>query len=124
MLNVPHTTVFSRVNKLVDKGIIKKFSAVLHPHELGFKINFVFIDTPVGEADGVAAKVAECEDVMKVFKSPGGKIIVKAISENDNPDCLSGILSTLDGYPVTIYPVEEVVKYDHRINDEFIKKIE
>jgi DNA-binding Lrp family transcriptional regulator len=120
MLNVPHTTVFTRVNRLVDKGVIKKFSAILHPHDMGLRLNFIVIDAPESESKELAAKVAECQEVMKVFRASDGKIIVKALSQDSDKKCLDSLMSKLDGYPVNVYSVDEVVKYDHRIHDDFI----
>jgi DNA-binding Lrp family transcriptional regulator len=124
MLNVPHTTVFTRVNRLVDRGIIKRFSAILHPHDMGLKLNFLFIDVPEGDSKELASKVAECAEVMKVFRTNKGNLIVKAISNDNGPTCLTSIMSKLEGYDVSIYPVDEVVKYDHKIHDDFINKME
>jgi DNA-binding Lrp family transcriptional regulator len=124
LLKVPHTTVFTRVNKLIEKGIIKNFSAILHPHDLGFKLNYLVVDVPENESKDLAARVAECNDVMKVFRTGQGQLIVKAISSDDGPKCLDGLISKIGAYPVCVYPIEEVVKYDHRVNDDFIGQIE
>ncbi len=123
-LKVPHTTVFTRVNKLMSKGIIKNFTAILHPHDLGFKLNFVVIDVPEHESKDVAARVAECSEVLKVFRSGDGKVIAKAISNEDGPKCLSSLMSKLSGYNVNVIPVNEVVKYDDRIHDDYIDQVE
>ncbi|MFH0861701.1 MAG: winged helix-turn-helix transcriptional regulator [Candidatus Altiarchaeota archaeon] len=123
MLNMPHTTVFTRVNRLVNRGIIKKFSAILHPHEIGLKLNFLLIDVPESESKDLAAKIAECSEVMKVFRTDKGGLIVKAISQDNGPTCLSNIMSKLEGYDVTVYPIDEVVKYDHKIHDDFINQM-
>jgi DNA-binding Lrp family transcriptional regulator len=124
ILNVPHTTVFTRVNKLVDKGIIKKFSAILHPHDLGFKLNFIVINGPEGDSADLAARVAECNEVMKVYKADNGQIIVKALSQDGNPACLDNVMSKLKGYDIRVFPVNEVVKYDHNIHDDYINQLE
>jgi len=120
LLKVPHTTVFTRVNKLVDNGIINHFSAILHPHEMGIKLNFIVVDVPEAESKELALKVAECQEVMKVFRAGGGKLIVKAISTDHGPQCLSNVMSKIGDYSVNVYPVDEVVKYDHKIHDDFI----
>lgn len=118
-LNVPHTTIFTRVNKLVEKGIIKNFSAVLHPHDLGFDLNFVLIN-PTSDPSELASSLAECEEVMKVFQTGDGKIIVKAVSEKEGPRCLDNFLSKLGDHEYTVYPVDDVVKYDHRLHNDFV----
>jgi Lrp/AsnC family leucine-responsive transcriptional regulator len=123
-LKVPHTTIFTRVNKLVEKGVIKEFSAILHPHDLGFKINFVVVDAPQNESRDIAFSIAACEDVMKIFRTTDGKIIVKAVSKDGDPRYLNNFLAKLEKYPVTVYSVDEVVKYDHKLHDDFIDLVE
>jgi len=124
MLGVPHTTVFTRVNKLVRQGIIKRFSAVLHPHDLGFKMNYIVIDTPKAESKGIAESLAACDDVMKVFTTTDGKVIVKSIAANDSPGCAQDFETRTDNkYPVTVYPIGDVVKYDHNVCERFVKKL-
>lgn len=123
-LKVPHTTIFTRVNKLVDKGVIRGFSAILHPHDLGFKLNIVMVDVPQSESKAVASAIAECEEVLKVFTTVDGKIIVKAVAQDDDPSCLNNFLSKLDKYNPVVYPVESVVKYDHKLHHGFIDQLE
>jgi DNA-binding Lrp family transcriptional regulator len=124
ILNVPHTTVFTRVNKLVDKGIIKNFTAILHPHDLGFKLNVLIIDVPEEQSKDIAARVAECQEVMKVFRTGEGKLIVKAMTHEDDPACLDNIISKLGGLNMNVYSVDEVVKYDDKIHDDFINVVQ
>jgi len=123
-LNVPHTTIFTRVNKLVDKGVIKEFSAILHPHKLGFRLNFVVIDASSSDSKAIASALAECEEVMKVFRTKDGKVIVKAIARDSDPKCFEDLLSKLSKYNPTVYPVDDVVKYDHKLHDDFINILE
>lgn len=123
-LNTPHTTVFTRVNKLVKKGVIKKFSAVLHPQDFGLKLNFFVIDTSQMESRDLAASISDCQDVMKVYTTADGKIIVKAVSEDGSPQCLADVISKVGEGKVSVYPVEAVHKYDHDIHDDFIDNIE
>jgi Lrp/AsnC family transcriptional regulator, leucine-responsive regulatory protein len=123
LLKVPHTTVFTRVKKLVDNGVINNFSAILHPHDLGLKLNFLVIDVPENESKDVASLVSDCQEVLKVFRTGEGKVIVKAISQDSGPTCLTNVLSKLSAYNVTVYPINDVVKYDHRIHDDFIDKM-
>ena len=124
ILNVPHTTIFTRVNKLVDKGVIKKFSAILHSHDLGFKLNFVVIDSPAEGSDELISSITKCGEVMKVFKTDDGKIIVKAVSDEEGPNCLSNFLAKLGNHNMSVHPIDEVVKYDHSLHEEFIDLVE
>jgi DNA-binding Lrp family transcriptional regulator len=123
LLKVPHTTVFTRVKKLVENGVINNFSAILHPHDLGLKLNFLVIDVPDTDSKDVAAMVADCQEVLKVFRTSDGKVIVKTISQDKSPACLTNVMSKLGGYNVTVYPINDVVKYDHKIHGDFIDQM-
>jgi len=124
ILEVPHTTVFTRVNKLISRGIIQKFQAVLHPHDLGFKVNMVIIEAPQNKDDNIAEQISELGQVMKVFRSDAGKIFVKALSDPTETDPMKAIESRLYGYDYVIHEIEQVVKYDHDLNDDLIKRMD
>jgi DNA-binding Lrp family transcriptional regulator len=123
MLGVPHTTVFSRINKLVKNGVIKHFSAVLNPHDLGLKMNMVVIDAPEDESNSIASQLSECEEVLKVYRTGDGRLLAKTVSDSDYPACIRQLFPDSSSIPVEIMPIEEVVKYDHRISHEFVKKL-
>ena len=124
ILGVPHTTIFTRVNKLLKNGVIRNFRAILHPHELGFKVNMVVIEPTDNPKDTLADDLAEHESVMKVYKSDDGRIFVKAIDHCD-PDCksLKYLTKRLYGYDYQIHSIEEIVKYDNVISDTFINRL-
>ncbi len=123
LLNVPHTTVFTRVNKLVDKGIIRKFQAILHPHELGLKIGMVVIEPPPTAEDPIAEQVADMDQIMKVFKTDEGRIFAKAVWDPEDTDSLKAIEGRLYGYEYTIHQIGEVIKYEHNLHDDLVECI-
>ena len=123
-LGVPHTTIFTRVNKLMDGGVIKNFSAIVHPHEIGFGIGFVIIDSTPAQSKLVAKHIARFPEVRKVFRTLDGKVIVKAVfPENSENDEFERFLEKLGDYSVKIYPVQEVVKFDHGLDDHLIEQL-
>ena len=122
-LNIPHTTVFTRVNKLVKNGVIKKFSAVLHPHELGFRIGYVVIDAPPSESKDIAESISKLAEARHIFRTFDGKIIVKAVVQNGTHQGLEQFLKKLNGHPMKVYPIDEVVKFDHTMHNDSLEEI-
>jgi len=123
-LSIPHTTVFTRVNKLVKNGIIKKFSAVLHPHELGFRIGYVIIDAPPSESKSIAESIAKLNEAQHIFRTFDGKIIVKAVVQNGTHHGLERFLGKIGGHSqMRVYPIDEVIKFDHSIHQDTLEEI-
>ena len=84
-LNVPHTTVFTRAERLLERGIIKNFSAVLHPHDLGLQIGFIVVDTSAAQSKETAWKLAGFDEVRKVYRTFDGLNNILKIFEMINP---------------------------------------
>ncbi len=122
-LGVPHTTVFTRAERLLDRGIIKNFSAILHPHDLGLQIGFVIIDTKAAQSKEIAGKLAGFDEVRKVFRTFDGKIIAKVIVHQGHHG-FEEFLTKLGDMDITAYPVHEVVKYDHTIPESGLRNID
>jgi len=121
-LNVPHTTVFTRVERLKKNGVIKKFAAMLHPHEVGGQINMIVVDTPPRESKEMAKKIAELDEAKKVFRTFDGKIIIKAVVANHpQKKGIEDFLTQLDGYPFTLYTINDIVKFDHTVSKEVLR---
>ena len=120
-LDVPHTTIFTRVERLKKKGIIKKFQAVIHPHEQNGQIGLIVLNVPPSESKRIAEEVSKLKEAKKVMRTFDGKIIIKAVVSKDGNRGLEEFLSKLEGYPMTVYPIHDVVKYDHGVHSEIIK---
>ncbi len=122
-LGVPHATVFTRVDRLMKRGIIKRFSAVLYPHEIGLRMGVIVINLPVSESKKIAERIAEFDEVLKVFRTFDGKIIVKTIlPDKKNYKGLEEFLRRLE-YPTEVYLINRVVKFDHSIREEMLEDV-
>jgi DNA-binding Lrp family transcriptional regulator len=121
-LGVPHTTVFTRAERLVDLGVIKNFSAILHPHDLGLQIGFIFVDAPPSQSKNIAAKLSGFDEVRKVFRTFDGKIIAKVIVPKGHHG-FEEFLTKLDNMPIKAYPVHEVIKFDHTVPEAGLKSL-
>jgi DNA-binding Lrp family transcriptional regulator len=122
-LGVPHTTVFTRAERLVDLGIIKNFSAVLHPHDLGLQIGFIFVDAAPSQSKEIANKLSGYDEVRHVFRTFDGKIIAKVVVPRGHHG-FEEFLTRLDDVPINAYPVHEVIKFDHNIPESGLKSLQ
>ncbi len=122
-LNVPHTTVFTRAERLLERGIIKNFSAVLHPHDLGLQIGFIVVDTSAAQSKETAWKLAGFDEVRKVYRTFDGKIFAKVIVPEGHHG-FENFLTKLGDMKINAFPVHDVVKYDHSIPESGLRNLE
>ncbi len=122
-LGVPHTTVFTRAEKLVNKGVIKRFSAILHPHDLGLHIGYLIVNPPPSQSKEIATKIASFDEARKVFRTFDGKIIAKVVVPGHH-EGFEEFLSKLDDWNMNAYSVHDVVKFDHTIPTDTLKSLE
>jgi len=124
-LNIPHTTVFTRAERLVKKGVINKFAAVMNPHELGLQTGYIIINAPPAESKAIAKKLASYNEVQDVFRTFDGKVITKVVVSNKgNNTGFEEFLTKLDNCNFTAYPVHDVVKYETGIQTDMLKTLE
>ena len=124
-LGVPHTTVFTRAERLVKKGVINKFAAVLHPHELGLQMGYVIINAPPSESKRIAQKLASYNEVQHVFRTFDGKIISKVVVPGRKGNTgFEEFLTKLDECNFTAYPIHDVVKYESSIHTDTLKTLD
>jgi len=124
-LGIPHTTVFTRAERLVEKGVINRFAAILHPHDLGLQMGFIIIDAPPSESKLVAQKLAGFNEVSQVFRTFDGKVMAKVVVPGDRGQVgMENFLTKLDDCRFTAYPIHDVVKFESSINPELLKTLE
>jgi len=124
-LGIPHTTVFTRAERLVEKGIINRFSAVLHPHDLGLQMGFIVIDAAPSESKKIAQKLAAFPEATTVFRTFDGKIISRVVVPNRKSHVgFEEFLTKLNGCQFTAYPVHDVVKFDNTIHSDLLKTLD
>ncbi len=71
-LNVSETTVFVRMKKLLKKGIIKRFTAIVSPEMLGKNIMaFVLIKADPKKLQKVLETLSKMDDVYEVYDVTG-----------------------------------------------------
>jgi len=123
-LKVPHTTIFTRAEKLIKKGIIKKFSAIIHPHDVGLQMGFIIINAPPARSKEIAERIASFNEARKVFRTFDGKIIAKVVVPREHQG-LEEFLSKLRlDNDMTVYAVHDIVKFEDSIHPDLIKDTE
>jgi Lrp/AsnC family transcriptional regulator for asnA, asnC and gidA len=121
-LGVPHTTVFTRAERLLERGVIKRFSAILHPHDLGLQMGYIIINVAPSQSRDIANHVASFEETRKVFRTFDGKIIAEVLVSEKHKG-LEKFLTKLNVSPADVYPVHDVVKFEHKIHDGALNKL-
>ncbi|HIE34333.1 MAG TPA: AsnC family transcriptional regulator [Candidatus Altiarchaeales archaeon] len=119
-LGVPHTTVFTRAERLVKRGIIKNFSAILHPRDLGLQVGYIFVDAPPAQSKEIANRIAEFDEARHVFRTFDGKIIAKIVVPEGHHG-FEDFLARLNIGPLQAYSVHDVVKFDYTIPEGTLK---
>jgi Lrp/AsnC family transcriptional regulator for asnA, asnC and gidA len=123
-LGVPHTTIFTRAERLLDKGIIKKFSAILHPHELGLQMGYVIIDAPPADSKEIAKKISTLDEARKIYRTFDGKILVNVIvPEQKYHQGMEEFLAKLNGCPMKAYPIYDIIKYENTLHSDALKEL-
>ena len=86
LLNVAHSTVYERIKKMEEHGIIKKYTTVVNFEKAGMKyITAVMsIITDPKESENVAEKLSEFNNVLEVYTSLSEEllIIAKVVAED------------------------------------------
>ena len=123
-LGVPHTTIFTRAERLLDKGVIKKFAAILHPHELGLQTGYVILEAQPSESKRIAGEIAKHNEARKIYRTFDGKILVNfMVPEKDYHQSIEEFLSKLDCCPMKTYPIHDIIKYENTLHPEILKEI-
>jgi len=88
LLNVAHTTIYERIKKMEEHGIIKKYTTVVDLEKIGMKYltAVMTVITDPKESENVAEKLSEFDEVLEVYTSLSEEllIIAKVVAENQD----------------------------------------
>jgi Lrp/AsnC family leucine-responsive transcriptional regulator len=88
LLNVAHTTIYERIKKMEEHGIIKKYTTVVDLEKIGMKYltAVMTIITDPKESENVAEKLSEFNEVLEVYTSLSEEllIIAKVVAEDQD----------------------------------------
>jgi len=83
-LGVSDATVHVRVNKMMDEGIIKRYTIVVDEEALGRKVRgFVLINANPGSLEGVANQLVENEKLSAVYEIHGPNDLIVKVEAGD-----------------------------------------
>jgi DNA-binding Lrp family transcriptional regulator len=79
-LNLAHSTIYDRVKKMEESGIIKNYAVVIDPKKMGVKMltAIVTIFTDPKESERVAEKLANHKEVLEVLTSLSEELLIIA----------------------------------------------
>ena len=102
-LGIAHSTVYDRVKKMEDYGIIKKYTALIDCEKAGAKnvLAVMTIYTDPKESEKVAEKLCQCPQVLEVYTSLSEElqIIAKVIAESQESlhEFIANLIAPLPG---------------------------
>ncbi|AFL95585.1 transcription regulator, AsnC family 6 [Thermococcus cleftensis] len=71
-VGLAESTVYERIKKLKDRGIIRKFTVILDPESLGFKIlAFILIKSKAGMYSHVANELKQYPQIVEIYETTG-----------------------------------------------------
>ena len=106
-LNIGASTVYSRVKKMVEKGIIKSFSAIVEPETVGYNtIAWIGLSVNPRKTEKVAKKLASYDEVQVIASSSGDHdIVLQVIARNEKElwKFIKEKIKTIDGVEKDIH---------------------
>jgi Lrp/AsnC family transcriptional regulator for asnA, asnC and gidA len=100
-LGVSDATIHVRVKKMIDEGIIHKFTVEVNDEALGNITGLVLINVDPGYLEEVATKVVESEKVSEIYEVHGSTDLIAKITADDLTDIRSTILDIRDTPNIT-----------------------
>jgi len=71
-VGLAESTIYERIKKLKDRGVIRRFTVLLDPDSLGFKIlAFILIKTRAGKYSHVANELKKYPQICEVYETTG-----------------------------------------------------
>jgi Lrp/AsnC family leucine-responsive transcriptional regulator len=85
-LNLTHSTIYDRVKKMEERGIIRKYSVIIDPKKAGVKVltAMLTVFTDPKESEKVAKELAKYREVLEVSTSLSEElcVIAKVVAED------------------------------------------
>ncbi len=85
-LELAHSTVYDRIKKMEEQGIIKKYDIVIDPKKVGvrFLTAIVTIFANPKESEKIAEKLAKKKEILEVFTALSEELVVitKIVAED------------------------------------------
>lgn len=118
-LGISPSTVYMRVRRLREKGIIKKIVAIVDPEVLGYNLRaLVFLSIDVRKYDSIVKELKALKDVRAIFDITGEWTFMLEVLVKDHKDLarLLDVIGNIDGVIQTATSVVlNAIKEDRRV---------
>ncbi|MDI3474507.1 MAG: Lrp/AsnC family transcriptional regulator, regulator for asnA, asnC and gidA [Thermococcaceae archaeon] len=95
-LKVPESTVRMRVNRLVERGIIRKFAALINPFKAGYSIvAFIAVDAEPSRVKEVTEKLSKLPEVDVLGIATGAHDILMQVTVRNLQELESFLIEKL-----------------------------
>lgn len=117
-LGVSIPTVKSRITKLMELGVIKKFTAIVDPDKITGKTRAIFLfKIDARNLDNIREKLSKIEEVREIYLAAGNFSLVAKLEVKDTKD-LSSLtakqISTIEGIlDISCLVITDVVKEEY-----------
>lgn len=101
-LDVAHSTVYDRIQRMEEHGIIKKYRAVVDPEKAGLQqiTALMTIYTEPKESEHIANKLAEFPEILEVSSSFSEELVINAkVVSQDQPKLHAFIAQSIAPLP-------------------------
>jgi Lrp/AsnC family transcriptional regulator for asnA, asnC and gidA len=89
-LRIAHSTVYDRIRRMEEYGIIKKYTVVIDSEKAGVEsiVALMTVFTDPKESDNVAVKLSKAPEVLEVYTSISEELLVLAKVAAENQESL------------------------------------
>ena len=72
VVGLAESTIYERIKKLKENGVIKKFTVILDPEALGFTmLSFILIKAKAGKYAHVAKELIKYPEIVEIYETTG-----------------------------------------------------
>jgi len=94
-LNIAHSTVYDRIKRMEEHGIVKKYVATVDLEKLGIKVitAIMTIFTDPKKSENIARNLSEFKEVLEVFTSLSEELLIIAKVAAEDQDKLHSFIA-------------------------------
>ncbi|AIF69516.1 transcriptional regulator [Palaeococcus pacificus DY20341] len=79
-VGLAESTIYERIKKLKDNGVIERFTVILNPEALGFTmLSFILIKSKAGMYAQVAKELMKYSEIVEIYETTGNYDMVVKI---------------------------------------------
>jgi DNA-binding Lrp family transcriptional regulator len=95
-LGIAHSTVYDRIRRMEQQGVIKKYTALVDAEKAGAKgiMAIMTVYTDPKESEKVAEKLSETPQVLEVYTSLSEELLIMAKVIEENQESLHAFIAS------------------------------